>query len=113
MKFEKTLEDAHAYLYILHIDCPKRQNCKGTVADAYPLRFYLHVVLGLLLTQNRANTLECARTRERSSKRSTPAKPWADRSDRYRRPVQAGTRWKPRTASSGGTPSELVIVELL
>ena len=40
-----------------------------------------------LLTQNRANTLECARTRERSSKRSTPAKPWADRSDRFRRPV--------------------------
>ena len=37
-----------------------------------------------LLTQNRANTLEYARMRERSSKRSTPAKPWADRSDRFR-----------------------------
>jgi len=37
---------------------------------------------GILLTQNRANTLECARTRERSSKRSKLAKPWADRSER-------------------------------
>jgi hypothetical protein len=45
------------------------------------------IVERLLLTQNRGNTLECARTRELSSKRSTPAKPWADRSDRFRRPV--------------------------
>ena len=43
----------------------------------------------LLLPQNRANTLECARTHRRSSKRSEPAMPWrtdltdsADRSDR-------------------------------
>ena len=68
-----------------------------------------------LLTQNRANTLECARTHERSSQRSTPAKPWADRSDRCRRPVspvQAGSSQRPRTTSSGGTPSELMNVGL-
>ena len=42
-----------------------------------------------LLTQNRANTLECARTCRRSSKLSEPAEPWrtgltgsTDRSDR-------------------------------
>ena len=40
-----------------------------------------------VLTQNRANTLEYARTCERSSKRSTPAELWADRSDRFHRPV--------------------------
>ena len=40
-----------------------------------------------VLTQNRANTLECARTRRRSSKPSEPVVSWADRSDRLRRPV--------------------------
>ena len=42
-----------------------------------------------VLTQNRANTLECTRMRRRSPKRSEPAMPWqtgltgsADRSDR-------------------------------
>ena len=42
-----------------------------------------------MLTQNRTNTLECARTRRRLSKRSEPAEPWrtgltgsTDRSDR-------------------------------
>ena len=41
-----------------------------------------------MLTQNRVNTLECARTRRKSSKQSEPAVPWqigltgsADRSD--------------------------------
>ena len=70
----------------------------------------------LVLIHNCANTLECARTCKRSSKQSTPTKPWVDRSNRYRRPVwpvQAGTRWKPRTTSSGGTPSELADLGML
>ena len=105
------------FFYLINVSC--------SILNINLMHFYLNLKIHPLdachflpecciwwvLTQNRANTLECARTRERSSKRSTPAKPWADRSDRFRRPVwpvQAGARWKPRTASSGGTPSELV-----
>ena len=65
-----------------------------------------------LLTQNHANTLECARTRRRSSKRSEPAMPWrtgltgsADRSDRCgaenREDIETRAREGPRRSLRG------------
>ena len=60
-------------------------------------------VLMIVLTQNRANTLECVRTRGRSSKRSTPRNPRqagltgaADRSDRCKQGVTGNLEQRAR-----------------
>ena len=70
------------------------------------------IIYILLLTQNRANTLECTRTRRRSSKRSEPAMPWrtgltgsTDRSNRCgaenREDLETQAREGPRRSSRG------------
>jgi len=63
------------------------------------------IIYILLLTQNRANTLECASTCERSSKRSTPAKPLAGRSDLCKQGVTRNLEQRaqegPRRSSRG------------
>ena len=85
---------------------------EGFQAKKKRLPPHVLVMSSRVLTENRANTLECARTRRRSSKRSEPAMPWrtsltgsADWSDRYgaenREDLETRAREGPRRSLRG------------
>ena len=89
--YTRRLHGCTTYSLIIHAEvkkgamvmysCSTRKAC--TVKFEYQVSLVLRMLSTLcwicekiLLTQNRANTLECARTRRRTSKRSEPAMPW-------------------------------------